>query len=85
VTISPVSVAARGAVSATRGLSLRFPRFIRIREDKILEHASTPSFLAQIYRAQQGQGKAAGGIDDFELMDLDPAESEVEEDEDLEE
>jgi DNA ligase-1 len=73
-----VSIAARGLVSDVRGLSLRFPRFIRIRDDKALEHASTPAFLATMYRDQQGKGKEAGGVDDFELMDGALVESEAE-------
>lgn len=79
VTVSPVSVAALGLVSAARGLSLRFPRFIKVREDKSIENASSPEFLANIYRLQQGQGKEGGGVDDGDLVDVDVEESEVEE------
>ena len=78
VTVSPVSVAALGLVSATRGLSLRFPRFIRVREDKAVENASTPEFLANMYRSQQGQGRDRGGVDDGDLVDVEVEESEVE-------
>ena len=48
ITLSPVSVAALGLVSESRGLSLRFPRFIRVRDDKgqAIEQASSPEFLA---------------------------------------
>ena len=76
--MSPVSVAALGLVSATRGLSLRFPRFIRVREDKGIEQASTPEFLANMYQSQQGQGKGRGGVDDGDLVDVELHESEVE-------
>lgn len=76
--MSPVSVAALGLVSATRGLSLRFPRFIRVREDKGIEQASTPEFLANMYQSQQGQGKGRGGVDDGDLVDVELNESEVE-------
>ena len=79
VTVSPVSVAALGLVSAARGLSLRFPRFIKVREDKSIENASSPEFLANIYRSQQGQGKDGGGVDDGDLGDVDVEESEAEE------
>ncbi|CAL1707613.1 unnamed protein product [Somion occarium] len=70
VTISPVSMAAYGLVSKTRGLSLRFPRFIKEREDKGLEDASTPQFLARMWESQQGQGKDLGGVDEGELVDV---------------
>ena len=78
ITISPVSVAAIGMVSDTRGLSLRFPRFIKVRDDKAVEDASTPEFLANMYRSQQGHGKDRGGVDDGDLVDVDVQESEAE-------
>ncbi|KZT08332.1 ATP-dependent DNA ligase [Laetiporus sulphureus 93-53] len=70
VTVSPVSVAALGLVNPKRGLSVRFPRFMRIREDKGLEDASTPGFLADMYRRQQATGKDQAGADDGELVDV---------------
>jgi len=70
VTLSPVSVAAQGLVSEDKGLSLRFPRFIRVREDKSVEQASSTEFLAGMHREQQERGgKVAGGADDGDLID----------------
>ncbi|THH19950.1 hypothetical protein EW146_g1305 [Bondarzewia mesenterica] len=80
ITLSPVSVAARGLVSETRGLSLRFPRFIKVREDKSLEQASTPEFLAGIWRNQQGKGQGHAGADEGQLVDVEMSEELVEED-----
>ncbi len=71
-----MSVAALGLISQTRGLSLRFPRFMSVREDKGIEDASTPEFLANMYRTQQAAGKDQTGADEGELVDV------VEEDED---
>ena len=70
ITVSPVSVAALGLVSQTRGLSLRFPRFISVRKDKGIADASTPEFLANMYRTQQAAGKDQTGADDGELVDV---------------
>ncbi|KZT70977.1 ATP-dependent DNA ligase [Daedalea quercina L-15889] len=70
ITMSPVSVAALGLVNLNRGLSLRFPRFIRVREDKMVENASTPEFLAQMYRDQDSRGKDSAGADDGDLIDV---------------
>ncbi|KAI0706815.1 hypothetical protein C8T65DRAFT_651542 [Cerioporus squamosus] len=70
ITISPVSVAALGVISQTRGLSLRFPRFMSVREDKGIEDASTPEFLANMYRTQQAAGKDQTGADEGELVDV---------------
>jgi len=75
ITISPVSTAARGLVSDEKGLSLRFPRFIKIRDDKSVEQASTPEFLANIWREQQGKGRGSAGADDGQLVDIDLPDS----------
>lgn len=56
-------------MSEGRGLSLRFPRFVRVREDKSVEQASTTEFLAGMYRRQQERGKDLGGADDGHLID----------------
>lgn len=68
VTESPVSTAARGLVSLSRGLSLRFPRFVKTREDKHIEQASGPTFLADMYRNQR-KGEPAN--DEGDLVDVD--------------
>lgn len=67
-----------GLVSQSRGLSLRFPRFIRVREDKTVEEASTPDFLAKMWRDQQGKDFEAG-VDEGELLDADEDLEEMEE------
>lgn len=56
-------------MSDTRGLSLRFPRFIKVRIDKSIEEASTPAFLSSVYWKQQGKNQT--GVDDGQLVDLD--------------
>ncbi|KAI0780041.1 hypothetical protein C8Q74DRAFT_1262700 [Fomes fomentarius] len=80
ITISPVSVAALGLVSQTRGLSLRFPRFISVRDDKGVENASTPEFLATMYRTQQAAGKDQTGADEGELVDVEIEDGDGDED-----
>ncbi|SNX86960.1 related to DNA ligase I [Melanopsichium pennsylvanicum] len=61
VTISPNYTAAIGLVTEEKGLSIRFPRFIKGREDKTIEQASTPASLAKIYFEQQKAAPAPGG------------------------
>ena len=68
-----------GRVSEKRGLSLRFPRFIKVREDKAIDNASTSEFLANMYWSQQQNGKERGGVDDGDLVDVSMEESDVEE------
>ena len=81
VTISPNYTAAIGLVSEERGLSIRFPRFIKRREDKTIEQASTPASLAKIYFEQQ---KAAPASDDDrqKARDRDAASEDEDQEED---
>ncbi|KAI9643313.1 hypothetical protein NHQ30_007932 [Ciborinia camelliae] len=67
VTISPVYRAAIGLVSDEKGLSLRFPRFLKKREDKSIEEASTSEFLAGLWRKQEQ--KVDYGRDELEGID----------------
>lgn len=60
ITLSPVYTAAIGLVSEDRGLSLRFPRFLRKREDKGVDEASTSEFLAGLWRKQEAKAGPAG-------------------------
>lgn len=55
ITLSPTYTAAIGLVSDERGLSLRFPRFLKKREDKSIEEASTSEFLAGLWRKQEAK------------------------------
>ena len=51
-TLSPNYPSAFGSVASGKGVSLRFPRFIRVNPDKTPEDATTDSELASLYRAQ---------------------------------
>ena len=68
VTLSPVYTSAIGLVSEERGLSLRFPRFLKKRDDKSIEEASTNEFLAGLFRKQEEKAPLAAvkGADDGE-------------------
>ncbi|ODH46596.1 hypothetical protein GX48_07291 [Paracoccidioides brasiliensis] len=62
ITLSPTYTAAIGLVSDERGLSLRFPRFVRVREDKGLEEASSSDYLANLWRKQTERLREEGAI-----------------------
>ncbi|KAF2155243.1 DNA ligase 1 [Myriangium duriaei CBS 260.36] len=67
VTISPTYTAAIGLVHGEKGLSLRFPRFLKTREDKSLDEASTVDFLAALYRKQEARApEAKANVEDEE-------------------
>ncbi|KAH9306523.1 hypothetical protein KI387_010927, partial [Taxus chinensis] len=52
LTISPVHRAAVGLVHPSRGISMRFPRFIRQRTDKKPEDGSTPLDMIDLFHRQ---------------------------------
>ncbi|KAF2018474.1 DNA ligase-like protein I [Aaosphaeria arxii CBS 175.79] len=55
LTLSPTYTAAIGLVSDERGLSTRFPRFLKVREDKGIDEATEAADLASMYRKQEAR------------------------------
>ncbi|UPR00090.1 DNA ligase [Chloropicon primus] len=52
ITVSPVHRAAFGKVHESRGLALRFPRFVRKRPDKTPEEATSSDQICEMFQAQ---------------------------------
>ncbi|KAF2106331.1 ATP-dependent DNA ligase [Lophiotrema nucula] len=64
ITLSPTYTAAIGLVSEERGLSTRFPRFLKVREDKSIDEATEAADLAAMYRKQEARAPAAGKVEE---------------------
>ncbi|GAA5877862.1 hypothetical protein JCM16303_000264 [Sporobolomyces ruberrimus] len=71
-TLSPVYPAAQ-ALLGERGCSIRFPRFIKLRDDKSIENATTAEQLAGLYR-KQGEKPVGRKIEEIEGNDEGEAE-----------
>ncbi|KAH6891060.1 ATP-dependent DNA ligase [Thelonectria olida] len=78
ITLSPTYTAAIGLVSDERGLSLRFPRFLKKREDKGIDEASTNDFLAGLWRKQEAKAVTTAGAEEGNTIGQD---ADIEEDE----
>lgn len=76
VTLSPTYTAGIGLVSEERGMSLRFPRFLKVRDDKSIEEASTSDFLAGLYRKQEARAPASQGTKKHEDQEDEEEEGE---------
>lgn len=59
LSISPVYTAAIGKVDGSKGVSIRFPRLVRVRDDKGPEETTSPEQVAEMYKRQAVVNKSS--------------------------
>ena len=64
LSISPAYKAAVGLVDESKGISIRFPRFCRLRDDKGVTDSTSPEQVADMYRGQAVVRLKANGMDE---------------------
>jgi len=68
LSLSPSYLAAVGLVDPEKGIALRFPRFLRQRDDKKIEEATNAEQIVEFYKAQACVNIDFGAAnDDFDL------------------
>ena len=65
LSVSPTHQAAHGLVDPQKGIALRFPRFLRVRDDKTVETSTSAEQVADFYNAQATKQEFGGGGDEF--------------------
>merc|ERR1712032_965586 len=61
LSVSPVHTSAYGVKADGKGIGLRFPRFLRVRDDKGPEESTGADQIVEMFEAQASVGKDGGG------------------------
>lgn len=67
LSLSPIYQAGVGEVDPEKGIALRFPRYIRTREDKKVEQATSHEQIVEFYKAQAAVNIDFNQNDDFDF------------------
>ncbi len=64
LSLSPIYCASIGSIEQNKGIALRFPRFIRERDDKKIEDATSSEQILEYFKSQPAYLAKEGGDDD---------------------
>ena len=67
LSLSPVYCASIGSIEPNKGIALRFPRFIRERDDKAIEDATSSDQILDFFKSQPQMLAKEGDDDEFDF------------------
>jgi DNA ligase 1 len=67
LSLSPIYCASIGSIESNKGIALRFPRFIRERDDKKIEDATSSEQILEYFKSQPAYLGKEGDDDEFDF------------------
>lgn len=67
LSLSPIYCASIGSAEANKGIALRFPRFLRERDDKNVEDATSSDQILEYFKTQPQHLNKEGDDDDYDF------------------
>jgi DNA ligase-1 len=60
LSLSPTHLCAENVLDQGKGIALRFPRFLRVRDDKTVQDTTSPEQMVEMYSSQVNAYQTTG-------------------------